>query len=132
MSKKGLMYRKWLAIGMVSYMLVLSGCTPGHRIEDQESWHNGTMPDGFSFASLGRTLSGGTVDLFDPYANSFENMPLPPKKPPVISADFAKHATYMPADDNVIFYALTSPADDLEVIEPKPLVMPIPLENGDE
>ena len=89
MSKKRLMYKNgWqLEWSLTCWCCLVVRRTPDRR---SESWHNGTMPDGFHLHPW-TNLVGGTVDLFDPYANSFENIPLPPKKPPVIFAlDFCQ------------------------------------------
>jgi hypothetical protein len=121
--------RSWFIVGAISSLLLLSACAPGRPIEEEsfDFVDKGVMPDNFSFLAMGRALSGGAVDLYDPYAKNFTNMPRPPRKPDFILGDFPKHTNYQPFDPDVAMFALTHPGDDLEIQDPEPLPVPVPL-----
>ncbi len=121
--------KSWFLAGAVWPLMLLGACTPQQPIEEKslEFVDKGTMPDEFSFLALGRALSGGSVDLYDPYAKTFANMPVPPRKPDFILGDFPKHTNYQPFDPDVAMFALTLPADDLEIKNPEPVLDPVPL-----
>ncbi|HNQ91522.1 MAG TPA: hypothetical protein PKI93_01165 [Alphaproteobacteria bacterium] len=114
-------------------MAALTACEPAKTISGEEISiptysDSAQMPDQFSLMALGHVLSNGRVDLFDPGLTYFETPPAPPQKPLVRPLPFPVNGNYKPKDKLVTFFALTAPADDLEVVEPAPLMQPVPLE----
>lgn len=112
---------------LAGVIATLSACAPGMPV-DENSSREGSMPDHFSLMALGHALSKGQVDLFDPWLSYYEPQPLPPQKPLLRPLPFPVNPNYKPKDSAVTFFALTTPGEDLEVVDPAPLVQPVPLE----
>lgn len=117
-------------------VLSVSACTPAQPIQLSSSpppLREDKFPDGFSLLDLGRALSKGAVDIFDPYMTT-NDVPLPVRKPLQRPLPFPLNPHYKPSDDDVSFYALTPPEEELggklDVIEPEPLPPPVPLNDG--
>lgn len=116
---------------LVILALGLSGCayTPAKAINDTQPSYTSEMPDHFTLLSLGRSISDGRVDIYDPSAVTFHNMPMPPRKPDGFSqGSFLSHGRYKPMDKDVRVYAMTMPADDLEILDMAPVPAPVPLQ----
>ena len=113
---------------MVCASFLLSACEPGRPLGEDPVWAKDTMPDHFTWLGLGRILSDGKVDIYDPYAYEFDTTPPSFDKPGISFPTFPKNPHYRPSDKDVTFYALTVPADDLDVYDPAPVIEPIPLE----
>ncbi len=120
-------------VGLSVLVLGLSACSPGRPIELTSSpppVREDKYPDDFSLLDLGRALSKGAVDIFDPYLDT-ASVPLPERKPLLRPLPFPLNPHYKPLDKDVSFYALTSPEEELggklDVVEPEPLPPPVPL-----
>jgi hypothetical protein len=109
-------------------LLLLSACEPGHPVGEDPYWGSSDVPDHFTWLGLGRALSGGKVDIYDPSATFFNVIAPDLVKTGPDFPLFAPDIDYVPMDDDVVFFALTRPGDDLVVVDPTPVFDPVPLE----
>lgn len=127
---KHAIWRTVRCCGLVS-ILLLAGCTPGVPVDKDAPAAGKALPLDFSLLALGRSLSDGAVDIYDPYARKFDVPPVPPRKPRFDFSVFPSHPDYLPADEDVGMYASGLPGEHLEKLEtvdPAPVNEPVPVE----
>lgn len=127
-------------MGLIGVLFMASACTSGQMDNaDRQMYEEivtgqpdmlalDTAPDIMSLMSIAHNFSGGSVDIYDPSAATFD-IPEPPKKPLVRPLPFPLNQTYKPKDGAVTMYSLTIPGEDLPVIELDIVKAPVPLTN---
>lgn len=83
---------------------LISACVPGGQVGGEET-DLSPLPPKFSLLELGRRLSGGGVDIFDPWVPTLQITPLP-KRPPGIVFRIPKHDSMIWRDPGVEVYSL--------------------------
>ncbi len=105
-------------LGFIVYaLMVLPSCTPYVESEGAGSMREdmSALPNNFSLMDLGRAISLGSVDIFDPWLTSLE-MPLMASDAISTPSTFPEHPYMLIRDDSVTAYSLDnenkSPASD--------------------
>lgn len=101
-----------MKISKLSFIIVavlsVSSCAPytgSSDLADRRSDMT-ALPNNFSLLDLGRTLSKGSVDIFDPWLNIFElPMSKPPEKMDAVLT-FPEHPYMIVRDNSVSVYTL--------------------------
>jgi hypothetical protein len=93
-------------LGIIVYSLIaLPSCAPyvGTSPPTDKREDMRALPNNFLLLDLGRTISKGTVDIFDPWLTAFS---LPKMDTPENPLTFPEHPTMLIRDDRVIVYTL--------------------------
>lgn len=97
---------------------MVSACVSAARVEERVAVRRPSpVPPQFSLLELGRRLSGGGVDIFDPWAPTFQ-IPALSKKLPGIAFKIPRHDSMIWRDPGVEVYSLAGfawPLDEGDV-----------------
>lgn len=138
----GMFARLSLSSTVVLSLLLVSSCAPVDKTTyydsrsdipayDPNRIDSSDKEGPMSFLALGRALSGGAVDIYEPDAAQFSVVAPEARKSLSGDTSIPANPRYTPMDSDVIFYSLALPSKDLDVIEPQSLPVPMPLFNGD-
>ncbi len=124
------MYIKHVMLGLGA-MMMLASCTPAVVVDDVTTQRNDTkaLPKEFSLLDLGRAISDGTVDIYDPWLDVFLVNDIEPY-PPVGADAFPVNPYMLVRDEDVRVYSLESNvvSDASEFITiPDEMAPPVPL-----
>jgi hypothetical protein len=101
--------KKFVALTSLLMSSMLVACTYGNPVgamqDTRVDSHN--LPENFSLLLLGRTISNGSVDIYDPWLTSFDILP-PPTLPEHLLADYPLHRTTIVRDSSVSLYDMPS------------------------